>query len=182
MNPLEQIIQNKKPTTQQALHVFEELDTVSIDFMKGRWRGEEIATDHPLDGLLEVTGWYGKLFVDENNVHPLLFYTKDKKSLFSVDPKHIPLGRGLISLKQAAQLAPMFLNMFKTKKASAHLEMMECIGKVTATMVYNQKPIKDFFKKIDENRLLGMMKSEAFPEPYFFMLVRDDESEYKILI
>ena len=41
--------------------------------MFGRWRGRGLHTNHPLDGLLETFGWYGKEFVDAETVHPLLF-------------------------------------------------------------------------------------------------------------
>jgi hypothetical protein len=49
--------------------------------MTGRWRGFEIRTGHRLDGLLEPSGWYGKLFESVEAVHPLLFYGAQKKSL-----------------------------------------------------------------------------------------------------
>ena len=41
--------------------------------MLGRWRGSGLLTGSPLDGLLEAYGWYGKEFLDDETVHPLLF-------------------------------------------------------------------------------------------------------------
>ena len=57
-----QILQEKKATLEEALALFDNSPPASLEFMKGRWKGYEIYTNHPMDGLLEVTGWYGKLF------------------------------------------------------------------------------------------------------------------------
>lgn len=55
-----------------ALNLFDELDGVSIPFMMGRWIGSGFPTHYPMDGLLEATGWYGKEFLNADEVHPLL--------------------------------------------------------------------------------------------------------------
>jgi hypothetical protein len=44
----------------EALRNFEELQPVMPDEMIGLWEGHGIASGHPLDGVLENLGWYGK--------------------------------------------------------------------------------------------------------------------------
>lgn len=174
MMSLEQILHEKRATPEDAFHAFDRLDTVSIDFMTGRWRGFEIASGHPFDGLLTLFGWYGKQFIDADRVHPLLFYTRDRKRVFAVDPKFIPLGPGLARLKKLKALAPLGLALLRTRQPAARLCMTEYRGKLTATMVYNDKPIRDSFRKIDDNRLLGVMELITVPQPFFFALCRED--------
>lgn len=46
----------KEPTTTEgALELFDASEPVDPDFMIGTWRGAELPTGHPLDGLLEAT-------------------------------------------------------------------------------------------------------------------------------
>ena len=54
--------------------------------MIGTWRGAELPTAHPLDGLLAASGWWGKQFVDAETVHPLLFPTADGVALWALNP------------------------------------------------------------------------------------------------
>ena len=36
--------------------------------MIGTWHGAEVPTGHPMDGLLEASGWWGKQFIDAETV------------------------------------------------------------------------------------------------------------------
>mgnify|MGYP006137890921 CR=1 FL=1 len=56
-------------TAAQAWELFDSLPAVRAEDVTGRWRGRELPTGHPMDGLLEVTGWYGKQFDDADHVH-----------------------------------------------------------------------------------------------------------------
>ena len=51
-------------TTEKGLQWFDELEPVNLDFMLGRWQGCGLRTNHPMDGFLEVSSWYGKEFVN----------------------------------------------------------------------------------------------------------------------
>ena len=59
--------------------------------MLGRWRGSGLVTGSPLDGLLEAYGWYGKEFLDDETVHPLLFTDRSGRPR-AVDPSLLPIG------------------------------------------------------------------------------------------
>ena len=71
---------------EDALELFDSLDTVDLPFMMSRWRGSEITTGHPQDGVLAATRWYGKEFEDPETVHPLLHRTGSGE-LFRVRPR-----------------------------------------------------------------------------------------------
>ena len=60
-------------TAEAGLAFFDSLPAVRPDDMTGEWRGTELPSGHPLDGLLAAYGWYGKRFSDKDRVDPLLF-------------------------------------------------------------------------------------------------------------
>ena len=151
MKSIEDILKDRKATAQEALEIFDLLEMVPVDFMIGRWKGFEIDSNHQMDGLLAATGWYGKLFLNLEEVHPLLFYTKNLTELYSVNPRIVPM----------------------------HMRMIEYRSRATATMCYDEKAILDHFAKIDENRVMGIMDLKGVAKPYIFILERDDDSDLK---
>ena len=162
-------------TTEKALQWFDALDPVNLDFMLGRWQGSGLHTNHPMDGLLEISSWYGKEFVNSETVHPLLFLDRNQ-NIFKVAPNATAMNWVLKMpwLKNDA-LKPLLMlinGLMKTEVSQARLRMMEYRGKVTATMVYDYLPINDSFRKIDENTVLGIMDYKSYPQPFFFILER----------
>jgi hypothetical protein len=179
MKSLEDILKDRKARAKEALEIFDRLEIVHIDFMIGRWKGFEIETNHQMDGLLEATGWYGKLFLNSEEVHPLLFYTKNLTELYSVNPRIIPMHMKLPKSNLVGILMRLAKPGLKTKKAKARLRMIEYRNRVTATMCYDEKAILDHFAKIDEIRVMGVMDLKGVPEPYIFILERDGDSDLK---
>jgi hypothetical protein len=45
-------------------------------------------------------------------------------------------------------------------------------GTLTAAMIYDHLPIIDYFRRVDEDALLGVTDLRDLPEPYFFILAR----------
>ncbi|GJM11143.1 MAG: hypothetical protein DHS20C11_34190 [Lysobacteraceae bacterium] len=162
--------------SKDALALFDELPAVDCDFMLGRWRGSEVISGHSMDGLLDLVGWYGKQFIDEDNVHPLLFYRSSTR-LFSVNPMTMPLGLMKYRLPRWRIYRPL-LRLLRpivgTRKSKARLRMLEHRGKVSAAMCYDQLPINDCFRKLDDDTVLGVMDQKGAEQPYFFILARDD--------
>ena len=167
-------------TTETALRLFDSLEVAEAAFMTGRWKGTEIPSGHQMDGLLSATGWYGKMFIDSENVHPLLFRTSDNKGLYAVNPKHIPLDINYPKSKALGTVMKMARPALETHESKARLRMMEYRGKVSAAMAYDEKPIFDCFRKIDENRVMGAMDQKGVLQPYFFMLERDDKTTLEL--
>lgn len=179
MNTLEKFqatLQQGKISTEEALKLFDELDTVNLDFMIGRWQGSGFHTNHPMDGLLEAFNWYGKEFIDAENVHPLLFLDGNNK-IFKVTPNLTAMKLALrfaVPQNKAMKLLFNLLNlMLKTEKSQARLRMMEHRQKISATMIYDRLPINDIFRKVDDKTVLGLMDFKGMEQPFFFILNRD---------
>jgi hypothetical protein len=51
--------------------------------------------------------------------------------------------------------------------------MTEYRGKSSATMIYDQLPINDIFRKLDDNTVLAVMDNRTVKDPFFFKLIRD---------
>jgi hypothetical protein len=62
-----------------------------------------------------------------------------------------------------------------TEQFKARLRMTEYRGRLSATMVYDDRPILDVFRKVDRDTLLGLMDARDLP-PYFFVLRREAEA------
>lgn len=156
----------------EALCWFDKLETIGESFMIGSWKGRELRTGHPMEGLLEASGWYGKFFPDRENVHPLVFAKGQHK--FSGKPAVLfPLS----NIPVPKMLIPVFMLLIKplirTRHSKARLRMVEYRGKASATMIYDELPICDHFRKIDANRVLGAMDSKGTEDPYFFILEKE---------
>ena len=77
-----------------ALSCFDALAGLEPESMIGRWRGAGLPTGHPLDGVLESLGWYGKAFESADSVHPLLFRTRSGE-VIPLDPRFMPVSVAL---------------------------------------------------------------------------------------
>ena len=170
------ILQRSPIATTEALLFFDELATVDLEFMLGKWKGSGLYTNHPMDGWLEIAGWYGKEFIDRDRVHPLLFSSKDERvtKIAPVLPG-LELALRFPQLKNKA-LKPIFdliIPILKTEESQARIRMLEYRGKISATMIYDRLPINDIFRKIDDHTLLGLMDYKGMSQPFFFVLHRD---------
>lgn len=162
-------------TTAEAEALYDSLPAVRPEELSGRYRGRELTTGHPMDGLLEPSGWYGKQFDGPDQVHPLLFSTPGG-DIFAVDPRKVPLG--LVPKVPAAvvdrsrSLLGALKPAVRTKKHRARIRSVEHRGVVTAAMVYDHLPIIDFFRRVDDDTLLGVMDLRG-SAPYYFVLTKD---------
>ncbi len=164
-------------STEEALALCDALPIVTIDMLIGKWRGTELYTNHPMNGLLETLGWYGKEFIDQERVYPLLF-SDSHGQIFSLDPQRLPVSLALKlpipRIKLVRQAFLLFRFAFQTRKAKARARMIEYRGKVSASMIYDNLPIYDTFRLIDDNTLLGVMDMKGSEQPFFFKLHRDN--------
>lgn len=122
----------------------------------GEWKGGEFRTGHPLDGMLDEAGWYGKTFSSVHDAKPLMC-RNEAGELYS----NRELGQG-----------------------EASLWTVEFRGEPTATMVYDGRPVFDHFKQVDASTLMGIMNAKGVPAEgpfYYFFLERDAEAPHGIL-
>jgi len=153
---------------------FAGLEPVSTDAMIGSWRGTGIVTGHPMSGVLEAAGWYGKRFVDPETVHPLLFWTASRRAVFAVDPARLPLGWPLPPGPIVWAGLRLGRPWFAARRPTARLRRVEMMGVVSSAMVYDDRPIVDGFRRLDDDRVMGMMDRRGDREPLFFVLDRDE--------
>lgn len=168
----------RSASTDEALALFDSLEPASIEFMLGAWKGEGFLTEHYMDGLLEAYHWYGKRFDSDEAVHPLVFMGR-KGNQVLVNPvlvgqslrlaKHIHIPRS----KRLGHLFQCCLPLFRTSRSRARLRMTEFRGKLSATMIYDQLPINDVFRKVDDNTVFGCMDFKGMRQPFFFILRRE---------
>jgi hypothetical protein len=160
-------------TTAAALDAFDSLPAIDPGAMTGSWRGMELPTGHPLDGLLALYGWRGKRFIDAERVDPLLFDRGD--DVLALDPAWLPLRLALalpkIARTDAARgLFRLVQPLISTRKPKARLRPVLHRGLVSAAMIYDDLPIIDHFRQVDETRVLGLMDLRPTPRPFFFLL------------
>jgi hypothetical protein len=177
---LDDIIPNAPTTAEGALGLFDAAAPVAPEAMLGTWRGAELPTGHPMDGLLAASGWWGKRFVDDETVHPLLFPTPDGTGLWALNP--LPAFSGLALVTKFAPLRrrnhrgliQRARPILGTTAPKARLRTTRFRGVDTATMIYDQLPINDVFRRLGDDVVLGAMDLRGSAVPYFFVLRRDD--------
>jgi len=161
-----------------ALSRFDSLSGVEPSAMIGRWWGTGLPTGHPLDGLLEALGWYGKSFESPDRVHPLLFADRSGTAV-PLDPAIMPVDLALrwpgLARSRAVRLAFAAARaLLRTDRPAARLRRLEFRGKPSAAMLYASQPIIDHFRRIDCRRVLGLMELRGMAQPFFFLLTREE--------
>lgn len=119
---------------------YDQLDGVACDFMLGRWNGGVFNTGHPGEPMLEQLNWIGKNFDTLEDVSPIVCRNAEGKRI--VNPV----------------------------MGAARLRSVVHRGRASAAMLYDKHPIVDYFRRLDEHSVLGVMdrKGDAFPL-YFYL-------------
>jgi uncharacterized protein DUF4334/GXWXG protein len=137
--------QDGRIPTGELDEIWAALDPIRAEEILGAWRGSEFDTGHPLNGQLAKAGWHGKTFVSVSDAKPLICRGPDGE-LYS----NTELGKG-----------------------EASLWNVEFRGEVTATMVYDGRPVLDHFKRVDDDTLMGIMNVKGNGGLfYYFVLER----------
>jgi hypothetical protein len=158
---------------------FQGLPPVEPREMIGLWTGRGIPSGHPLDGVLENLGWFGKRFSAQMRADALLFRGGEKR-LVAIDPAWIPLRLALRFHKlgrsrAASNLFSYLLRRLRAKGQVASLKAVPFHGVTSAAMAYDTQPVVDHFRRIDDNCVMGAMVIEGDDRIYFFELKRVEE-------
>jgi Domain of unknown function (DUF4334)/GXWXG protein len=164
---------------QRALEQFKRLAPIKPREMIGLWSGRGIPSGHPLDGVLENLGWFGKRFTIEMRADPLLFRWNERR-LIPIDPARIPLRLALrfhsVGRTRAARnLFSCLQRGLRAEGTVASLDIMPFQGVASAAMAYDDQPIVDHFRRLDDRRIMGAMTIQGDDRIYFFELERVDE-------
>lgn len=159
----------------EALALFDQLPSVEVEFMLGEWRGEEVNTGHQMEGLLTASNWYGKTFKSTEQVFPLIF-KKNNGVLYAGNPGKILVGKNFAKIPRqlVKNIFPWLYIFISTEQSGARLRQINFRQTPTAAMIYDQLPIIDVFKQIDQQTVLGLMdyKHDPSANSYFFILHR----------
>lgn len=139
---LSALIDAEKADLESLFALYDSLPAVPAERMIGEWEGGCFRTGHPGERQLGKMGWIGKSFRGRNDVDPIV--VRDANGQRVASPV---LG-------------------------TASLRSVEYRGTVTATMVYDQHPIFDHFRAVDESTVLGVMDRKGEKLPLFFYLRR----------
>ncbi|MBM9461389.1 DUF4334 domain-containing protein [Nocardioides sp. zg-536] len=131
--------------------LWSELSTVTVPEMLGAWRGGDFATGHVLSDVLRKIRWHGKRFEG-----PLVA---------------VPL----VCRDEAGEL---YSNTKAAGGGEASLWEVGFRGETTATMVYDNLPVLDHFKKVDDDTVMGIMNGKldsafGIADLYYFWLERE---------
>lgn len=164
-------------SVERAWELFDSLPAARVEEVTtGRWRGDELDTGHPWQGVLVESGWVGKQFNSADDVQPLLFAGPDG-AVFAVDPRRVPLFLAgkvpLSTLRPVRKSLGLLRPALATRVPRARLRNLEFRGTSSAAMIYDHLPIIDNFRKVDADTLLGVMDMRGMREPYFFVLYRN---------
>lgn len=172
----QELMQSGATSTDQALAFYDALEPAGIDFMLGKWKGAGVPTGHYMDGLLELFNWHGKEFVSADHVHPLVFVAPGG-GLVKLNPRWMNMryarNSALARHPLTGKTFGMLSHVLKTNASKARLRMIEFRGKISAAMLYDDLPINDVFRKIDDDTLLGIMDLKGMTQPFFFLLRRE---------
>ncbi|KAJ7139240.1 GXWXG protein-domain-containing protein [Mycena epipterygia] len=125
-----------------ATKIFDQLAPIMPTFLMGEWQGGDFDTGHPTTQVLKSINWAGKTFRTEEDVDPLIVYGEDGKRTF--------------------------LDVY----GRARVREMKFRGVVSAAMVYDDKPIIDHFRYVNEDTVAAMMDAKDSPAVYHFHLTR----------
>jgi hypothetical protein len=121
---------------------YDSLEPIPIAFMIGDWEGDVFRCGHEGEAQMAAFRWVGKTFHKPNDVDPIVVRNDDG----------------------AREVSPIM--------GKASLRMVEHRGVPTATMIYDKHPIFDHFRKIDGDRVMGVMDRKGDAAPLFFWLRR----------
>jgi hypothetical protein len=135
-----------------------------------------VPTGSPLDGLLAAYGWWGKDVVDAETVHPLLVADRDGEP-YPVTPALVPLSLvlrrpGLARVGAVRRLVRAARPLARARRPGARLRTVTHRGVPTAAIVYDALPVIDAFRRVSDDRVLGLMDARGLDAPFAFELTR----------
>lgn len=165
----------EKMTEAEAEAIFSTLPAVEVAELIGSWKGIGIETGHPFDYLLSVSGWRGKRFETADIGYPLV--NNSILGTVYLNPGLLPFNL-MVKLRIAfwplmQPIIFLFNPLFATKKPRARLRAVRHQGVTSAAMVYDQLPIIDHFRRLDDTLLMGKMDQRGSDTCLYFMLQRD---------
>ncbi|KAJ7801494.1 hypothetical protein B0H13DRAFT_2498336 [Mycena leptocephala] len=139
---LDMIKTGGKTSESAVTSIFDQLKPIEPSFLMSEWEGGDFDTGHPASQALKAINWAGKTFRTEEDVDPMVVYGDGGKRVVLE-----AYGR-------------------------ARVREIKFRGVVSAAMVYDDKPVIDHFRYVDQNTVAGVMDAKSRPPVYHFYLTR----------
>lgn len=125
---------------------YDTLEPITLAEILGAWKGGQLKTGHPIVAALEGIRWYGKTFISQLDVKPLICVDTDGN----------------------------FFSDTESMNGEASIWPVEFRGKVSTSLVYDGVPTLAHFRKVDDNTLIGIRDGKAALDQngnyfYFFL-------------
>ncbi|KAL4975297.1 hypothetical protein BDW66DRAFT_152110 [Aspergillus desertorum] len=155
---LTNILSLKPVTPLAATILFNSLPPLRAADLLGRWHGTCALTNHPGIAALNAARWVGKDFHSTEDVDPII----------SLDPS-LPYPARYSGGEDKSEGRAV-----NTLMGKARIREVKYNNIVSAAMVYNDKPIIDHFRQIDDRTVMGVMDAAGAVEdhPLYFVLER----------
>ncbi|GGG06350.1 hypothetical protein GCM10010924_38760 [Rhizobium wenxiniae] len=163
-------------TQERTLAWFRTLEPVNAADMIGLWRGSGCPSGHPLDGVLENLGWFGKRFHPNLRADALLF-EKAPGKLIAIEPAYFPtrwalsfsgIGRKAFAPRLFSHITPRL----GAQGTTAVLQSRMDDELITAALVYDRQTIGEVFRRSKDGQVIGKMIVNGDPRHYFFELAK----------
>lgn len=132
-------------TVEELLTLFDQCEAINSEAMLGQWSGGLLPSGHAGEAQLAAMQWVGKNFNDINDVNPI-----------------VVAGKG-----QSRQVSDVM--------GGASLRQVTYRDVTSATMIYDNNPTFDYFRKVDADTVMGVMDHKGDAQPLFFYLQRLSE-------
>lgn len=168
-----ELSKDRAGTTEECWRVFDSLPAVTVEELSGwRWKGYEIRNGHPWNGLLNKNNWFGKEYFTPEHGNPLLTYASKAETgddVFPAEPikwfAHVAEGGDEVILYKNKD------KFLARENVGCSLKTILYRGSITASMFYDEVPVNDTFKKVDDNTVYGVMDCKFLPDPPLFFVL-----------
>ncbi|KAJ5726878.1 hypothetical protein N7493_005905 [Penicillium malachiteum] len=134
------LITRTNVSEEEYFAVFDKLKPVAPEKLIGSWEGANVDSNHPVEQKLTLMKWVGKDFHSTEDVDPVMVYKDDGSRVWNAEWGH------------------------------ACLRQIEWRGVVSTAMIYDNFPIIDYFRYVNDNILAGAMDAKNMEGIYFFYL------------
>lgn len=113
----------------------------------------------PVDTDFMLGTWKGGKFDGGNEPDPINWYGKRFTSLTDVEPLLVTDAEGNV--------------VTYDRLGAAQMRSVEFDGTTSAALIYDSQPIMDYFRKVNDDVVIGLGDIKGKPTDFFFHLTRD---------
>jgi hypothetical protein len=129
------------------------LPPIQSDQLLGEWNGGFFDTGHPVADILRKINWTGKSFRSRNDVDPVIVLK---------DGKRVSWGEwGMASVSAPRSVLRWTIVYYRLTEMHWQVHDMVFRGVLSTTMIYDDRPVLDHFRYVDNDFVAGIMEGKA---------------------